>query len=1055
VNERSFTESVVEEAALAWLEGLGYAVVQGPGIAAGEPGAERSDANYHDVLLERRLRQSLVQLNPDIPPEGLDDAYRKLSRVDAPALVERNRAVHRMLVNGVTVEYRRKDGSIAGAQVRVIDFDAPANNDWLAVNQFTVAEGRHTRRPDVVVFVNGLPLAVIELKNPADENATVWSAFHQLQTYQAQVPALFATNAVLVASDGVQARVGSLGAGKEWFKPWRTITGREDAPPQLPELQVVLEGVFEQRRFLDLLRYFIVFEDSAAAGGGGGGLVKKMAGYHQFHAVNVAVEETLRAAQSLAGGQVAEPPGRYGAGQRPGGEPGDRRVGVVWHTQGAGKSLTMAFYAGRVILHPAMTNPTIVVLTDRNDLDDQLFGTFARCRDLLRQPPVQAADRADLRAKLAVASGGVVFTTIQKFFPEEKGDRHPVLSDRRNIVVIADEAHRSQYDFIDGFARHMRDALPHASFVGFTGTPIEKADANTRAVFGDYISVYDIQKAVLDGATVPIYYEGRLAKLELEDSERPKIDPAFEDVTEGEEVERKEKLKSKWAQLEAVVGSDRRIKLIARDLVNHFENRLAAMAGKAMVVVMSRRIAVELYRELVALRPAWHGDGDEQGTLKVVMTGSASDPLDWQPHIRNKPRRETLAARFRDPKDPFQIVIVRDMWLTGFDAPSLHTMYLDKPMRGHGLMQAIARVNRVFKDKPGGLVVDYLGLADELKQALATYTEAGGTGKTALNQSDAVALMLEKYEVCQGLFHGFNWSRWTTGTPQERLSLLPAAQEHILVQEDGKARLLRAVTDLSRAFALAVPHAEALRIRDDVGFFQAVRSVLAKGVPSERKTDEELDLAIRQIVSKALVSDGVVDIFAAAGLKKPDISILSDEFLAEVRGMPQRNLAVELLQKLLKGEIKARAKRNVVQARSFADLLEQALRKYQNRAIETAQVIEELIRLAQEMREANARGEKLGLSEDELAFYDALETNDSAVKVLGDETLRGIARELVQTVRANVTIDWTVRENVQAQLRVLVKRILRKHGYPPDKQEQATKTVLEQAALLSGEWAVA
>jgi type I restriction enzyme R subunit len=690
-------------------------------------------------------------------------------------------------------------------------------------------------------------------------------------------------------------------------------------------------------------------------------------------------------------------------------------------------------------------NPTIVVLTDRNDLDDQLFGTFARCRDLLRQPPVQAADRADLRAKLSVASGGVVFTTIQKFFPEEKGDRHPVLSERRNIVVIADEAHRSQYDFIDGFARHMRDALPHASFIGFTGTPIEKTDANTRAVFGDYISVYDIQRAVHDGATVPIYYESRLAKLALKESERPKIDPDFEEATEGEEVERKEKLKSKWAQLEAVVGAENRIQLIARDLVEHFENRLAAMDGKAMVVVMSRRIAVELYREIVVLRPAWHGEDDEQGTLKVVMTGSASDPLDWRPHICNKPRREALAARFRDAADPFRIVIVRDMWLTGFDAPSLHTMYVDKPMRGHGLMQAIARVNRVFKDKPGGLVVDYLGLADELKQALATYTEAGGSGKTALDQAEAVALMLEKYEVCQGLFHGFDWSRWYIGTPQDRLSLLPAAQEHILAQEEGKPRLLRAVTELSQAFALAVPHEEALRIRDDVGFFQAVRAVLAKSTPGERKTDEELDLAIRQIISRAVVSDEVVDIFAAAGLKKPDISILSDEFLADIRGMPQRNLAVELLQKLLKGEIKTRGKRNVVQARSFAELLEQAVRKYQNRAIETAQVIEELIQLAKDMRAADARGEQLGLSEDELAFYDALETNDSAVKVLGDDTLRAIARELVATVRKNVTIDWTIRENVRAQLRVLVKRILRKYGYPPDKQEKATQTVLEQA----------
>lgn len=1052
-----FTESIVEDAALGWLAALGYSVLHGPDIAVGEKAAERIDPNWRDVVLEGRLRRTLARLSPELPPDALEDAYRKLTRVDAPSLLERNRAVHRMLIDGANVEYRRNDGSISGAQARIIDFDTPANNDWLVVNQFTVTEGQHTRRPDVVLFINGLPLAVIELKNSAAENATAWSAYQQLQTYQAQIPALFGTNAALVVSDGIHARIGSLGAGKEWFKPWRTITGREEAPAQQSELQVLLEGVFEPRRFLDLLRYFIVFEDSAAAGGGGGGgkLVKKMAGYHQFHAVNVAVEETLRAAGSIAAGRVAEPPGRYEAGKRPGGEAGDRRVGVVWHTQGAGKSLTMAFYAGRVILHPAMANPTVVVLTDRNDLDDQLFGTFARCRDLLRQPPVQAADRSDLRAKLAAASGGVVFTTIQKFFPEEKGDRHPVLSDRRNIVVIADEAHRSQYDFIDGFARHMRDALPHASFVGFTGTPIEKADANTRSVFGDYISIYDIQRAVLDGATVPIYYESRPARLQLKESERPRIDSEFEEATEGEEVERKEKLKSRWAQLEAVVGSENRVRLVARDLLEHFENRLAAMDGKAMVVVMSRRIAVSLYRELALLRPEWAIDDDEAGVLKVVMTGSASDPLDWQPHIRNKGRREALANRFRDPADPFRIVIVRDMWLTGFDAPSLHTMYVDKPMRGHGLMQAIARVNRVFKDKPGGLVVDYLGLADELKQALATYTESGGTGETAVDQAEAVALMLEKYEICRNLFHGFDWNRWTTGTPQDRVSLLPAAQEHVLAQEDGKARLLRAVTDLSQSFALAVPHAEALRIRDDVGFFQAVRAVLAKSTPGDRKTDEDLELAIRQIISKAIVSDEVVDIFAAAGLKKPDISILSDEFLADIRGMPQRNLAVELLQKLLKGEIKARGKRNVIQARSFADLLEQAVRKYQNRAIETAQVIEELIQLAKDIRAAGARGERLGLSDDELAFYDALETNDSAVKVLGDDTLRAIARELVDTVHKNVTIDWTIRDNVRAQLRVLVKRILRKHGYPPDKQEKATQTVLEQAEALSQEWAVA
>jgi type I restriction enzyme R subunit len=779
-----------------------------------------------------------------------------------------------------------------------------------------------------------------------------------------------------------------------------------------------------------------------------------VAGYHQFHAVNFAIAETLRAAR-LATDRTAGPPGLYETGHRHGGEPGDRRIGVVWHTQGSGKSLTMAFYAGRVIREPAMENPTLVILTDRNDLDDQLFGTFSRCQDLLRQPPVQAESRADLREKLAVEAGGVVFTTIQKFFPEEKGDPHPVLSERRNIVVIADEAHRSQYDFIDGFARHMRDALPRAAFIGFTGTPIELTDKNTRAVFGDYISVYDIQRAVEDRATVPIYYEGRLAKLELDEAERPWIDPQFEEVTEGEEVERKEKLKSKWAQLEAIVGAEKRLELLARDVVAHFERRLEAMEGKAMVVCMSRRICVELHRKLVALRPAWRHDADERGEIKVVMTGSASDPAEWQPHIRNKARREALANRFRDPSDPLRMVLVRDMWLTGFDAPSLHTMYVDKPMRGHGLMQAIARVNRVFRDKPGGLVVDYLGLAHELKQALADYTESGGTGKTALDQEEAVALMLEKHEVCCGLFHRFDWSRWASGAPAERVALLPAAQEHILAQEDGKERCLGAVQELSQAFALAVPHPEALRIRDDVAFFQAVRAVLVKRAPAEAKTEEELDHAVRQIVSRAVAPEGVVDIFAAAGLAKPDLSILSDEFLAEVRGLPQRNLAVDLLRKLLSGEIRTRRRKNVVQARSFAEMLEQAIRRYQNRAIEAAQVIEELIELAREMRAADARGQALGLSEEELAFYDALETNDSAVKVLGDETLRGIARELVAAVRANVTIDWTVRENVRAHLRVIVKRILRKHGYPPDKQEKATRTVLEQAEVLSEEWAAA
>ena len=1037
-----FSESVVEDAALDWLRGLGYNVIAGPDMPPG-PHALRED--YSGVVFASTVRGALGRINPDLPDEALDDAFRKLTRPEGSTLEARNRAFHRMLVDGVTVEYRTAEGAIRGAQAQVIDFDDPDRNDWLAVNQFTVTENKHERRPDVVLFINGLPLALIELKNPADEDATVWSAWQQLQTYKNELPTLFAFNAALIVSDGVNTRIGSVTAGREWFKPWRTIAGQELAPVFLPDLQVLIEGVLEKRRFLALLSDFIVFEDD-----GSGLLAKKMAGYHQFHAVNVAVAETLRAAEL----KQAEEPGRYEAGGKPGGAPGDRRIGVVWHTQGSGKSLTMAFYAGRIIREPLMGNPTIVVMTDRNDLDDQLFGTFSRCQDLLRQPPAQAQDRADLRSKLAVESGGVVFTTIQKFFPEEKGDRHPVLSARRNIVVIADEAHRSQYEFIDGFARHIRDALPNASFIGFTGTPIELQDANTRAVFGDYISIYDIQRAVQDTATVPIYYESRLARLALDENELPNIDTGFEEATEGEEIERKEKLKTKWAQLEAIVGAEKRLALVAQDIVAHFETRLEAMEGKAMIVCMSRRICIDLYRELVRLRPEWHHDDDDKGSLKVVMTGAASDPPDWQAHIRNKSRRETMAKRYRNSDDHFNMVLVRDMWLTGFDAPSLHTMYVDKPMRGHGLMQAIARVNRVFMDKPGGLVVDYLGLAHELKRALATYTESGGTGQTALNQEEAVAVMLEKYEICCGLFHGFDRSNWISGSSTERLSLLPAAQEHILAQENGKERLIQAVRELSQAFALAVPHNEAIRIRDDVAFFQAVQSVLAKRASTETRPEEDLDHAVRQIISRAVASEGVVDIFAAAGLEKPDISILSDEFLAEVRGMPQRNLAVELLQKLLKGELSVRRRKNVVQARSFAEMLEQTLRKYQNRAIEAAQVIEELIQLARDLREANARGEKLGLEEDELAFYDALETNDSAVQVLGDETLRTIARELVETVRNNVTIDWTLRENVRAHLRRLVKRILRKHGYPPDKQEKATRTVLEQAEVLSAGWAV-
>ena len=1070
------TESIIEQAALDWLKAIGWETVFGPDIAPDMLAAERE--NYEQVFLERRLRQALQRLNPQVSTDALEDAFRKLTRPEFPSVVSNNHAFHKMMVEGIPVEITRQDGSFGHVPVWAIDFERPDRNDFLGVNQFTVVEGQIERRPDVVLFVNGLPVAVIELKNAADENATIWTAFHQLQTYKAQIPSLFTFNEALVISDGVEARIGTLTANREWFMPWRTIEGEELADTKLPQLQVMLEGVFDKRRLLDLIRYFIVFEPASAASNAAGrdtaglsastctsgGLIKKMAGYHQYHAVNVAIEETLRAC--IPGPTAKEDDGVYFSRKLKHGKPGDKRVGVVWHTQGSGKSLTMAFYAGRVIVHPYMENPTLVVITDRNDLDDQLFGTFADCHELLRQQPVQAQSRKELRELLRTASGGVIFTTVQKFFPTENEDLHPLLSDRRNIVVIADEAHRSQYDFIDGFARHMHDALPNASFIGFTGTPIELADKNTRAVFGNYISVYDIERAVKDGATVPIYYESRLAKLELKEDERPKLDPEFEEATEGEEVEYKEKLKTKWAQLEALVGTDKRLKLIAEDLVKHFEERLEVMEGKAMIVCMSRRICVELYNAISAIRPTRHNaDDDPPATqseaarqagkgliMKVVMTGSASDPLDWQGHIRNKPRREELAKRFKDPQDPFKIVIVRDMWLTGFDAPCLHTMYVDKPMRGHGLMQAIARVNRVFKDKPGGLVVDYLGLADQLKYALANYTESGGKGQTAIDQEEAVAVMLERYEVCCGIFDRFNWDAWKKGSPQARLSVLPAAQEHVLAQEDGKKRLVEAVLDLSKAFALAVPHLKALEIRDDVAFFQAVKSVLTKSTTDGHRSAEEVEFAIRQIVSKAVSSDEVVDIFAAAGLKKPDISILSDEFLTEVRGMPQRNLAVEMLRKLLDGEIKTQGRKNIIQARSFAELLENAIRKYQNRAIETAQVIEELISLAKDVREAGKRGEKLGLTDDEVAFYDALETNDSAVAVLGDKTLRLIAQELVKAVRSSVTIDWTVRENVRANIRVIIKRILRKYGYPPDKQARATELVLEQAEVLCHDW---
>jgi type I restriction enzyme R subunit len=1017
-------EADVEKIAIDLFKELGYDFLHGPNILPDGTNPQRE--HLVESFLPFILKENLTRLNPTIPPDGVDEAYRKVTRISFPAVIASNHGFHRLLTEGVDVTYKGKDRIITD-KVKLVDFDNPLSNTFHIVNQFTIVEAKNNRRPDLIVYVNGIPLGVIELKNPSDDTTTVWSAYNQLQTYKEQIPGLFTFNEVLMVSDGTHARIGSLSADKERFQVWRTIEGEELVPSTMTEMEVLIRGVFEKKRFLDLVLYFTVFERESK-----GGWIKKIAGYHQYHAVNTAIRQTIQATRPS----------------------GDRRIGVVWHTQGSGKSLTMTFFAGRAILEPLMQNPTVVIITDRQDLDNQLFDTFSNCQELLRQAPVQAKDRNNLKQLLSVASGGVVFTTVQKFFPEEKFDSYPVLSERRNIIVLADEAHRTQYDFIDGFARHMRDGLPNASFIGFTGTPIEQSDKNTRAVFGEYISIYDIQRAVEDKATVPIYYESRLARLELKESEKPKLDPGFEEITEDQEESDKVKLKSKWAALEALVGAEKRIGLVAKDLVRHWELRLSVMDGKAMIVVMSRRIAVDLYNAIIKIRPEWQSTDDDRGVIKVVMTGSATDPVEWQQHIRNNQRRKDLAKTFKDPKSDFKLVIVRDMWLTGFDAPCLNTMYLDKPMQGHGLMQAIARVNRVFKDKAGGLVVDYLGIADSLKSALATYTQAGGKGNTAIDQQEAVAVMMEKYEIVRDLFHGFDYSKWFTGTPKNRLDLAGPAVDHILAQQDGKSRLQKAVTELTQAFALSVPHHQTEAIRNEVAFFQQVRATLTKQLGVDpRKSPEEVDFAIRQLISGAVSSNEVIDIFAAAGLNKPDISILTDEFLAEVKGLPQRNLAVELLKKLLKEEVEnPKFKRNIVQNRSFLEMLEASMKKYQNRAIETAQVIEELIALAKKIREQGARGEALGLSNDEIAFFDALLENESAVREMKNEDIKIIAKELVKSLKGNLKINWAEREQVKAQIRVDVKRLLRKYGYPPDMQEKATKLVLEQAEELYGDW---
>ena len=1020
---KAINEDKVEQVALGILAELGYRHIYGPDIAPAPDGANPERKTYQDIVLVDRLKAAIDRINPNVPESAKDDAIKKVLRSESQNLMENNQSFHEMLVNGVDVEYQNGE-RIVGDKVWLADYDHFKNNEFAAINQFTIIENGDNRRPDILLFVNGLPLVDIELKNIADENATIWSAFNQFETYKHQIPSLFRFNEICVISDGLEARAGTITSDKERFMPWKTIDGSEKTPKNMTQMEVLLRGMFDRKTILDLVRHFIVFEKEKKQGAVS--LSKKLAAYHQYHAVNKALESTLKATK------------------------GDKRAGLVWHTQGSGKSLTMVFYTGKLVL--ALDNPTIVVLTDRNDLDDQLFGTFSKCRDLLRQDPVQADSREKIKDLLQVASGGIIFTTIQKFLPEERGDKYPLLSKRKNIIVIADEAHRSQYDFIDGFAKNMRDALPNASYIGFTGTPIEKADRSTRAVFGKEIDTYDIQRAVKDGATVTIYLENRLAKLDLKPEERPRIDPNFEDVTEGEETALKEKLKTKWASLEKVVGSKERIRRIAKDIVTHFENRLQVLDGKGMIVCMSRRICIDLYNEIIKISPSWESDDDKKGFLKVIMTGSATDPVEWQKHIRNKKRRKEIGEDFKDPSSPIKLVIVRDMWLTGFDAPSLHTMYVDKPMRGHGLMQAIARVNRVFRDKPGGLIVDYIGVASELRKALSEYTE-GDKKETGIPQEEAVALLMEKYEILQDLFHGYDYKKFFTAKPKEQIEIARDASEFALKQKDGKEIILKRVTELSKAFALAVPHPEALRIKGEVGFFQTVRSIIAKTISSKEKDTSNLDTAIKQIVSNAVVSDRVIDIFAAAGLKKPDISILSEEFLAEVKGMPQKNLAFEMLKKLLNDEIKIRSKKNLIQGRSFVELLDKAIKKYTNKNIETAQVIEELIELARKMREENKRNKELGLTEDEVAFYDTLEVNDSAVKVLGDDALRAIARELVETIRKNVSIDWTLRESIQAKLRVMVKRVLKKYGYPPDKQEKAIETVLEQANLIAKDWA--
>ena len=1043
-------EQQLEDLCLGWFQEAGWRFAHGPDIAPDSNAPERTD--YRQVVLRERLLTALARINPQMPPAALEQAVHALLMISEPQMVMRNRSVHRLLLNGVPVEFARGDEKKSDL-VHFIDFAQPGNNDFLVVNQFTISGTKQPRRPDGVVVVNGLPLAVVELKNPANEQTDVWDAFNQLQTYKDEIGDLFNSNTALVVSDGWTARVGSLTANAERMLPWRTIASEDDRPRLQMELETVVRGFFKPELFLDYVRHFVLFEQD------GDQMIKKIAGYHQFHAVREAVRATVIAARDVGKGRLAVHEERATYAKEV--QPGSRKAGVVWHTQGSGKSITMACYAGKLLQQPEMKNPTLVVVTDRNDLDGQLFTTFSAARDLLKTTPIQAGSRDELREMLASReAGGIIFTTVQKFALLEGEEVHPLLSGRTNIVVISDEAHRSQYGtkgqlnprtgkYVFGYAKHLRDALKNATFIGFTGTPIALEDKDTRAVFGDYVSIYDIQDAVDDGATVPIFFESRLAKLDVNQAEIDALNEQVDEVVEDEEdIASREKTKREWATLEKLVGAEPRLQQVAQDLVEHFEARISVVEGKGMIVCMSRDICVQLYNALVALRPAWHSADPEQGAIKIVMTGSAADKALLQPHLYSKQVKKRLEARFKDVQDQLKLVIVRDMWLTGFDAPCCHTMYIDKPMKGHNLMQAIARVNRVFKNKPGGLVVDYIGIANELKAALKTYTDAKGKGDPTHNAAEALAVLQEKMDIVRGMMHGFDYRAFET----QAIQLLVPAANHILDLKDGKTRFLDTMVAIVKAFSLCGTLDEAATLRKEIAFFSAIKAAIAKFTTVDKKrSNAEKNSALKQILDNAIIAEGVADVFALAGLDKPNIGLLSDEFLEDVRQMESRNLAVELLEKLLRDEIKARARNNVVQEKKYGDRLLETLRKYHNRAIETAQVIEELIQMAREFQATLEREATLGLGPDEIAFYDALANNESAARELGDEVLKKIAIEITEKLRASTTVDWQVRESVRARLRILVRRCLQKWKYPPDQQAEAVELVLKQAESLADE----